>query len=174
MYLLEFTLTDPSLICLSQNIPFFLVFSTVPPTSYLGFHTLVCPLKIASSASKDFYAHRKLPLLSKRLMSCAPLGVGKISPQSNLKGKFWFWNNVFVLFLCLLDCHLLCHSYWSFVHWETNGTRETVCSCFSQLCGRRSVKPMKKQNRLDADVIWAQNCYCQISSSGEFLKKLAL
>lgn len=57
MCLLEFSLAAPSLSCLSLNVPFFSAFSPVPPTSSLGFHTLVCPLDTASSVSKDFYTH---------------------------------------------------------------------------------------------------------------------
>lgn len=94
-----------------------------------------------------------------------PRGWGKQAHRAFWKGSFWFWN-VFVLFLCLLSCHLLGRSYLSSIHWECIGTTETFCSCFSQLCGRRSVKQMRKQNRLDADTKSGAKWLCQISLGG--------
>lgn len=102
LWLLDLSLTNPSLSCLSLNSPFFSAFFPVPPTSSLGCHTLACPLKTASSTSKDFHAHphRKLPLSSKRLMSGGTLGVEGNRPTERF-GREVLGFEMFLFYFCV-------------------------------------------------------------------------
>ena len=166
----EFGRSGPLLSATQFHIPFN-PSSTKPPISSLGFaymscslllFPVACPLKASPSTPKDFHTHKhthfynpschaqqRLP--SWHVLSSGTPGVGTGGAQSDLEGKFCFFNVLFIYLFYVFVLFFVCFSAIcsEIVILACSIGRRLVLQrpsvpCFSPLCSRRSVKHTQK------------------------------